>query len=301
MSPAPPTPPDFPATLGTLLDATHLYANPRARELLRQAMTSDPPRLDLAALAIAALEHPDLDVDACMQTLDTLAERVKVRCPANSPILNGLQALQRILADEEGFRGNTAHYHAPENSFLDVVLEQRVGLPISLSIIYLEVARRVGIPLFGVSFPGHFLVGIELPGEGRKLVMDPFNAGQILTETGCEDLLRTVAPQVKFTPKLIHAAPVKSVTYRMLNNLKRTYLDRGDGERALRVVDLMLALSPDHPGELRARAAILSALGAYRAALSDVERCLELSPNAPDHQSLQLTARALRQRVEFLN
>ena len=283
------------------MDATHLYANPRARELLRQAMTSDPPRMDLAALAIAALENPGLDADACMRMLDALAERVKARHPANGPLLSGLQALKRVLADEEGFRGNTERYHAAENSFLDVVLEHKLGLPISLSIIYLEVARRAGIPLFGVSFPGHFLVATDLPDEGRKLVMDPFNGGQILTETGCEDLLRQVAPQVKFTPKLLHAAPVKSVTYRMLNNLKRTYLDLGDGERALRVVDLMLALSPDHPGELRARAAILSALGAYRAALSDVERCLELSPNAPDHQSLQLTARALRQRVEFLN
>ena len=93
----------------------------------------------------------------------------------------------------------------------------------------------------------------------------------------------------------------RAILFRMLGNLKRAYLERTSGEQALRVVDLMLAISPDHPGELRARAGIFSALGAYRAALADVERCLELSPGAPDHQSLMLTANALRQRVSVLN
>jgi regulator of sirC expression with transglutaminase-like and TPR domain len=106
---------------------------------------------------------------------------------------------------------------------------------------------------------------------------------------------------VKFTPSMLVAASVRTIAYRMLNNLKRVYLDKGDGDRALGVVDLMLTLAPDHPGELRARAAILSALGAYRAALRDVERCLELSPDAPDQDSLRMTAKALRHRVELLN
>lgn len=281
------------------METTPLYGSPRARELLQQALAAEPHRLDLAALAVSALENPDVDVDGALRALDALAARVMALCP-NGSILQKLQALRRVLGDEEGLRGNTERYHAPENSFLERVLERKLGLPISLSIVYLEVARRAGIPLFGVSFPGHFLVAAEID-EGRKLVLDPFDGGQLLTETGCEDLLARVAPQVKFSPKLLVPAPVKSIAYRMLNNLKRAYLDKGEGERALKVVDLMLALAPDHPGELRARAAILSALGAYRAALVDVERCLELSPDAPDHQSLQMTARALRQRVEFLN
>lgn len=282
------------------MEPTFVLGSPRARSLLERALSADPPRLDLAALSIAALEYPDLDVAACEGALDGLAARVVGSSALPQTTLSNVQSLRRVLGDEEGFRGNAEQYSDPENSFLNRVLDRKLGLPITLSVVYLEVARRAGIPLFGVSFPGHFLVACELD-QGRKLVVDPYNGGQLLTEAGCEDLLKKVAPQVKFAPKMLAPAPVKTVTYRMLNNLKRVYLDRGDGERALRVVDLMLALAPDHPGELRARAAILSALGAYRAALTDVERCLELSPDAPDHQSLLMTAKALRQRVEFLN
>jgi regulator of sirC expression with transglutaminase-like and TPR domain len=272
----------------------------RARQILLPALEAEPPRLDTAALGIAALEHPDLDLRRCERSLAALADRVRARGDPGGRLLEGVQALRGVLADEEGFRGNADDYQDPENSFLNMVLERKVGLPISLSVLYLEVARRARVPLFGVSFPGHFLVAGDLDG-GRKLVLDPFNGGALLTETGCEDLLQRVAPQVKFTPSMLVPASVRTIAYRMLNNLKRVYLDKGDGERALGVVDLMLTLAPDHPGELRARAAILSALGAYRAALADVERCLELSPDAPDQDSLRMTAKALRHRVELLN
>jgi len=271
----------------------------RARKLLLRALDADPPRLDLAALGIAALEYPDLDLRGCERSLAGLADRVRVRWSGDG-LLEGVQALRAVLADEEGFCGNAEDYQDPDNSFLNRVLERKVGLPITLSVLYVEVARRACLPLFGVSFPGHFLVAGEL-GGGRKLVLDPFNGGALLTEAGCEDLLRKVAPQVKLSPAMLVPATVRTTAYRMLNNLKRVYLDRGDGERALGVVDLMLTMAPDHPGELRARAAILSALGAYRAALRDVERCLELSPDAPDQDSLRMTARALRHRVELLN
>lgn len=270
---------------------------PRARALLQKALAHK--RLDWAAFAIALLEYPDIDVRTYEAQLDGYAQRVMAIKAGAGDALGQMTALRRVLGDEEGFWGNTDKYSAPDNSFLNIVLERRVGLPISLSVLYLEVARRAGIPIFGVSFPGHFLVAAEA--AGGKLVMDPFQGGQILTEAGCGDLLKRVAPQVKFMPRMLIPAPVKTVAARMLNNLKRGYLDAGDGGRALRVVDLLLLLNPDHPGELRARATILSALGAYRAALVDVERCLELSPDAPDHQNLRLTARALRQRVEFLN
>ncbi len=268
------------------------------RELLMAALTATPERLDRAALAIAALEYPDLDRAVCENALESLASRVASGATSEE-VLTRIQSLRRVLGDEEGFRGNLKDYHAPQNSFLNIVLEKKVGLPITLSVIYLEVARRAGIPLFGVSFPGHFVVGSEL-GDG-KLVIDPFHGGQILTETGCEDLLKRMAPQVKFNPRMIAPASARSICYRMLTNLKRVYVDGGDGQRALGVLDLLLAIAPDHPGELRTRAAILTSLGAYRAALADVERCLALSPDAPDHQNLLLTAKSLRHRLQYLN
>lgn len=281
------------------MDSPFELGSPRARALLGQALSADPPRLDLAALSVAALEAPELDLASATARLDALARRVEARSRPLSPPLESVQALCRVLAEEEGFRGDPEPSFAPENSFLDRVLERRKGAPISLSIVYLEVARRAGLSMYGVSFPGHFVIAMDTR-EG-KLVVDPFHGGRLMTAEGCEELLRELAPQVKFTPGMITPAPVRAIAYRLMASLKRVYLDQGDGERALRVVDLMLAVTPDHPGELRARAAILSALGAYRAALADVERCLELSPEAPDHQSLLLTAQALRERVERLN
>lgn len=267
------------------------------------ALAADPPRLDLAALAIATLATPTLDAPACLHTLDALAARVQLEVERHleeGPSLARLRALRHVLADIEGFRGNDTHYYAPENSFLDHVLEHKVGLPISLSVVYLEVARRAGIPLYGVAFPGHFLVACNTGGN-HKLVVDPFHNGDILTEAGCEELLKRVAPQLRFDPSKLTPAPVELITYRMLSNLKRVYLEHEDAERGLAVVDLLLLLAPDHPGELRTRALLLSKVGAFRAGLKDVERCLELSPEAPDRERLELMAKELRERLANLN
>ncbi|NTX39083.1 tetratricopeptide repeat protein [Myxococcus sp. CA033] len=273
-----------------------------ARERLVSALAAEPPRLDLAALAIATLDRPELDAPACLHVLDVLACRVQVeseRLTDKGEALASLRALRHVLSDIEGFRGNEDNYHSPENSFLDQVLERKLGLPITLSVVYLEVARRAGIPLYGVPFPGHFLVAHDA--GDHKLVMDPFHHGDILTEHGCEELLKRVAPQLKFDRAMLAPAPVELIAYRMLSNLRRVYLGREDRERGLAVVDLLLLLAPDHPGELRTRAALLANLGAYRAALRDVERCLELSPEAPDRDRLEMTARELRQRASLLN
>jgi regulator of sirC expression with transglutaminase-like and TPR domain len=275
---------------------------PLARERLLSALAADPPRLDLAALAIATLNRPELDAAACLHTLDALAARVQLemeRHAGHGEVMAGLTALRHVLADIEGFRGNEDDYQSPDNSFLDLVLERKVGLPITLSVVYLEVARRAGIPLYGVPFPGHFLVACS--SGDHKLVVDPFHGGEILTEEGCKELLEHVAPQLKFTPSMLAPAPVELITYRMLSNLRRVFLEREEFERGLAVVDLLLMLAPNHPGELRTRAALLANLGAYRAALKDVERCMELSPDAPDRDRLELTARELRERAELLN
>jgi regulator of sirC expression with transglutaminase-like and TPR domain len=278
------------------------FGSPLARERLVSALAADPPRLDLAALAIATLANPSLDAPACLHTLDALAARVQLEVERHleeGPSLARLRALRHVLADIEGFRGNDQDYYAPENSFLDHVLEHKVGLPITLSVVYLEVARRAGISLYGVAFPGHFLVACNA--GNHKLVIDPFHNGDILTETGCEELLKRVAPQLRFDPAKLSPAPVELITYRMLSNLKRVYLEREDAERGLTVVDLLLLLAPDHPGELRTRAVLQSQVGAFRAALKDVERCLELSPEAPDRERLELMARDLRERLANLN
>jgi len=276
-----------------------LVAPARARALLDKALHANPQRLDLAAFAVAALENPALDVQTSQWMLDALSARVLSALKGSVDPLDGLEALRKVLGEEEGFHGDNVLPADPASSFLDVALQRRQGLPITLSVIYLEVARRAQLPLYGVSFPGHFVVAADV-GQG-KLVLDPFHWGKLLTEAGCERLLKQVAPHLKFRPDMLRPASVPVIAYRMLANLKRLYLKEGEGPKALRVLDLMLKIAPDHPGDLRSRAAVLSTLGAFRAALKDIERCLELSPTAPDHGSLLMTARALRQRVELLN
>lgn len=278
------------------------FGSPLARERLVSALAADPPRLDLAALAIATLANPALDTSACLHTLDMLAARVSVEVERQfeqGESLSRLRALRHVLADIEGFRGNEKDYFSPNNSFLDHVLAHKVGLPITLSVVYLEVARRAGIPLYGVAFPGHFLVACNA--GDHKLVIDPFHNGDILTEHGCEELLKRVAPQLRFDSAKLAPAPVELITYRMLSNLKRVYLERDDAERGLTVVDLLLLLAPDHPGELRTRALLLMKVGAFRASLKDVDRCLELSPDAPDRERLELLSKELRERLDQLN
>lgn len=278
------------------------YGPKQARERLVAALAADPPRLDLAAAAIATLARPELDPGPLLHTLDALGARVQVeaeRHPDDPPVLAGMQALRHVLADVEGYRGNDEDYYDPDNSCLDQVLCRKVGLPITLSVVYLEVARRADIPLYGVPFPGHFLVACDA--GPHKLVLDPFHDGQLLTETGCQELLERVAPQVRFEPQMLQPAPVELIAFRMLSNLRRLYVEREDWERALAVVDLLLLLAPNHPGELRTRAALLAQMGAFSAALRDVERCLELSPDAPDRGALEVTARELRERAALLN
>ena len=271
---------------------------PRARELLEQALAAQPPRLDWAALAVAALERPAVDVAAVEQALDALAEKVRAQ-RTGADLTSGLAALRAVLGEQGGYVGEEVDSKRAESSFLDVVLETKRGLPIALSVVYLEVARREGLPLYGISFPGQFLVGADEP--GGKHVLDPFNRGRELSFADCAELLKRFAPSATLTPGLLAPAGLPVIAARMLANLKQLYLHRGQGEKALHVVDLLLVLAPDHPGELRTRAALLSALGAYRAALADVERCLKLAPAAKDAPSLALAAKNLRERVEFLN
>jgi regulator of sirC expression with transglutaminase-like and TPR domain len=280
------------------MNTLHL-SHARARELLALGLKANPQRLDWAACAVASLVDDEFEVDEVEATLDALGRRVADALPAEADLSARLAALRQVLVEEEGFSGGPTLDDAPECSALHHVLARKTGLPIALSAVYLEVARRAEVPLLGVSFPAHFLVAT--PGPGERLVLDPFNRGRLLTADSCGELLAKVAPAVRFTSRLLSAASVPTIATRMLSNLKRSFLARGDGERALAVVDLLLLLAPDHPGELRVRAGILSALGAYQAALVDVERCLELSPDAPDQRNLRLAARTLKQRVDYLN
>ena len=276
---------------------TQDLSHPRAELLLSQALRL-PQRLDLAALAIAALEYPALDPAVSQAKLDLLGARVRALHRNTWGPEEQLRALRRVLIEEERFRGNEANYSEPENSFLNVVLSRKLGIPISLSVVWLEVARRAQIPLYAVGFPGHFVVALD--GADGRIVVDPFSGGRSLTADECLAILRRHSPNATLSEALFEPVPVRAITWRMLLNLKRVYLQRGDQARAVKVEDLLLQLAPNHPGELRTRAALLSSLGAYKAALRDLERAMEIGPSA-DSAALVEAARLLRQRLQYLN
>lgn len=272
---------------------------PVAERLLREALGAAPERLDLAALSIATLDRPALDVAEILHRLDGLARRVSVALlsgPRPASRADQITAVRRVLVEDEGLRGNEVEYHDPANSFIDVVLERRVGLPISLSVVWIEVARRAGIALYGVAFPGHFLVAL---GAGAaRIVVDPFGGGRILGAVDCATLLTRAIPNALLSDELFAPASVRTTAWRMLQNLKSIYLGANDELRAARVENLLLQLRPDDVTELRERAELLISLGAHQEALRDLERVLRLGA-APDRAVIEATIAALRSRTRY--
>ncbi len=210
-----------------------------ADRVIRRAMASDEPDLEECALEIARLEDPDLDADATRRTLDDLGERARPRIAAASSPRERLEALATFLGDEEGFEGDRELPEEGSWSSLPCVLETRRGLPIALSLVYLLVARRAGVELFGVGAPSHFMVGG--PDEDDVLFLDPFDRGRLLDPSGAANLL--VSLGVVFRPEHLAPTPVRPIVARMARNLARLHGRRPRGEtRARRYVRVAMAL-----------------------------------------------------------
>ncbi len=254
---------------------------------LRRLMAhrKDGPVLARGALEIARLEYPDLDPDAYLRRLDDYAERV--RAGAGTGLTDQVLALNRVLFREEGYAGNLEEYYDPRNSFLNEVMDRRLGLPITLSIVYLEVGRRVGLPVEGVSFPGHFLV--KLPVQGGALVLDPFDAGRSLDEEDLQEQLVQVYGDDPAPPVagFLNAASPREILVRLLRNLKGVYLQRNQLEKVLEVMNCVLAIAPELAPEVRDRGRLLERLECLRPALEDYHRYLELVPDAADSDQVR--------------
>ena len=220
----------------------------------------DDVPLDEAAMLIAAHAYPGLDVDAELKKLDALAED----CPGD------LEGLRRHLFADLGFRGNDKQYSDPRNSYLNDVLERRVGLPITLSVVAMEVGRRVGVPLVGIGLPGHFLVRHEAV---PPLVLDPFNGGASLTLEDCEALVRRAyGDRVPFQPSLLEPVENRMIVARMLNNLRGVFQAKGDARSAAWVLRLRAGIPGTTPRELGELATAQAALGRYEEAAATLER-----------------------------
>ena len=251
------------------------------------------PEVDLnlaeAALLIASSEYPALDVTRYLARFDRMAETIGKRL--SGPFSPGriILELNRFLFDEEGFAGNVQDYFDPRNSFLNDVLERKLGIPISLAVIYLEVGQRLGLPLVGVSFPGHFLVKLTV--RAGDVVLDPFLGGQSLSPEDLEHRLESVLPEHKASrievTSLLSAAGKKQILLRMLRNLKAIYATARDPLRALEIVRKSLIIDPHQPHEVRDRAYLYESLSCFRAAVLDYDRYLEMQPHADDAEAVR--------------
>ena len=274
---------------------------PPRRQL--DVMLSRPDRdVDLAeaALLVAAEEYPGLDVRGYLVRLDEMGWALRQRLEEEPRPERAVMALNRYLFQEQGFRGNTESYYDPRNSYLNEVLDRRTGIPITLSTVYMEVARRGGLDVEGVGLPGHFVVRIRNP--GRALLVDPFHGGALLTDRDCQQRLdRIFGGRVKMEPKMLEPCRRRDMLERMLRNLKAVYIRDQDVPRALRVVDLLVGIQPGNAEDLRDRGVLYAALDCYAYAARDLEAYLALAPKAPDAKELAPRARQLREKAARLN
>lgn len=263
-----------------------MSSSPRLR--LAELVSRPEAEIDLAAgaLLIAADEYPQLQLGPYLRRLELLAERVRDRLSGETAPVVVLEELCRVLFQEEGFRGNADAYYDPRNSFLNDVLDRRLGIPITLGIVTLEVGWRVGLPLCGLNFPGHFLVRYE--GEVARLLVDPFDGGKVRWEGEGQELLdRVYGGMVRMRSEFLEPATRSDILARVLTNLKGIYLNARDDGRALAAVDRILMIRPAAMVELRDRGLLLARSGRPDEAVADLERYLDHSPAAPDAQRVR--------------
>jgi regulator of sirC expression with transglutaminase-like and TPR domain len=260
----------------------------------------DARSLAEGALWIAAEAHPGLDVQHWLARLESLGHRAAERLTPDMDVERAATAVARFLFEEEGFRGNGEDYYDPRNSFLDDVLERRLGIPITLSVVYVAVAAWAGLEAAGVGLPGHFVVRAQR--HGRHRLLDPFHGGAPLDRAGCEALVARIRPTSgPLDPRWLEPVPTRQIFVRMLANLKAVYSALGDWARALGASERIVLLAPDALDELRDRGTLRARTGQRVLAAQDWDTYLQRAPKAVDAEQVRSQLRALRQALGALN
>ncbi|HTY61284.1 MAG TPA: transglutaminase-like domain-containing protein [Acidobacteriota bacterium] len=252
-----------------------ILATLKARQSFAEiaALDEDALSLDRAALAMALEEYPDLDIPEYLRKIDVLATRAEVLIGVDRAPVNVIEGINEALFVQEGLRGNSEDYYDPRNSYLNEVLDRKLGIPISLSLLYMEVSKRIGFPIRGVGFPGHFLVK-HVAGE-KEIIVDPFNLGRILTWNDCQELLdKMYKDTVTMSASLLQAMGKRTILTRMLYNLKGIYTQKEQYLKALSIIEKILMLNPGTPSELRDRGLLYMETSLFAKALADLEAYL---------------------------
>jgi regulator of sirC expression with transglutaminase-like and TPR domain len=247
-----------------------------------------------AALLIARTEYPRLELAAQREQFARLARQLRAD-PQHSPFSN-IEALNDLLFRKQGFRGNEEEYDDPRNSFLNDVLERRMGIPITLSLVYMELGRRHGLPIQGVGFPGHFIV--KYVWGQREILIDPYHQGAILSRDDCANLLKSYySDDAELQPEYLAPSTKKQILARMLNNLKSTFFRREQYDRVLTMIEMGLAIDPASSHHIHDRGVVYFLLRRYAQAAADLNAYLTLSP--PNHPGVQ-SARTVLHRIRSL-
>ena len=287
-----------------------MAARQRVRQAFINSIAGDEASIDLAraALLIAAEEYPDLDIDRYLERLEALAERVRAYLATTTEQRNDapacqevLRAMNVVLFEQEHFRGSRVDYYNPQNSFFNRVLERHLGIPLSLSLLYIEVGKRLGLALTGVGMPFHFIVHCALP-EGTTIYIDPYEKGKFLSAQDCRRrLVKIFKDPADLDTHWLEPLSQKQILIRLLTNLKHIYLHKNDFERALGVCDRILLLNPQLANDMRDRGVIAFHLKHYSHALRDLTLYLELAPQADDLLEVKQQIRIIRQIIAMMN
>jgi regulator of sirC expression with transglutaminase-like and TPR domain len=270
------------------------------RDEFSQMASREPIPLARGALLIAKEEYPGLDIEQYLGRIADLAHEGEAQVRAGSNTVEKVQHLSDFLFEQKGFDGNRDQFGDPRNSFLNEVLERRIGIPITLSVVYIEVGRQLGLNLFGVSFPAHFLV--KAVDERGELIIDPFNGGLIL---GLDEIRARLAQiygrEVEIDPAMLKAVGAREILARMLRNLKNIYGSASDWQRALGTLDRILMLEPRSVEELMERGALNERLECFGPALTDFRSFLKHAPEHPGAPAAREAVVRLLRQVSRMN
>jgi regulator of sirC expression with transglutaminase-like and TPR domain len=253
-----------------------------------------------AALILACEEYPQLEISPYLDILDNMANTAQQKLrPADSPV-ETIKKINTVLFETFGFRGATEDYYDPRNSFFNDVLDRRIGIPITLSAVYMEVSRRLNFPIVGVGMPGHFIV--KYWDRREEFFLDPFNRGEILTRDDCRARLHErYGDSIEFDERLLARVTNRQILWRMLNNLKEIYLKAHTFDKGLAIVDMMLMVDPEEIPQFRDRGLLRLQLRQFEGASRDLEHYLRHSGGADDREEIENHLKELRRIRATMN
>jgi regulator of sirC expression with transglutaminase-like and TPR domain len=274
----------------------------RSRKTFQQLVTLPDAGIPLAetALIIACEEYPQLELSPYIEILDAIAGSVSQNLNASDSPIETVRKINAVLYEAYGFRGNTGDYYDPRNSFFNDVLERRMGIPITLSVVYIEVAKRVNFPIAGVGMPGHFLV--KYSDHREEFFIDAFDQGQILTREDCRKrLMNHYGDSLEFNDQLLARSTNRQIVWRMLNNLKDIYVKGHAIDKCLSMVDMMLAVDSEDLTQFRDRGLLRMQLRQFDGAGRDLEHYLKHAPTAQDRAEIENHVKELRRIRAMMN